>query len=58
MEIELNNADVILHNLEYDGFSTINKLIPYSIYNEVKITDDNIKNNSNFIVDLWDYNSN
>lgn len=56
-DIELNNAKTVLENAKanknnFDGkFLTI---VQGNSFSGVNITDSNIKNNSRFIIDLWD----
>ena len=56
--IQLNNAEKVLKSFETksQGFKETKHLIcPKGSFGDVKITDANIQNNSQFIVDLWDW---
>ena len=57
VEYQFNNADKVLKNLEkkthnFDG--KIQSLFQNGSVGTVTISDANIRNNSQFIVDLWD----
>lgn len=55
--INLNNANIVLESLEsqekglQEQFLT---MVQGNTFGGVDITDSNIKNNSRFIIDLWD----
>ena len=56
-DIKLNNAQDVLNFFSADntvaqeGFLT---MVQGNAYSDVEITENNIKNNSNFIVSIWD----
>ena len=55
--IELNNAKTVLDSLQSkENFSQelFLTMVQGNTYSDVDITDSNIKNNSHFIVNLWD----
>lgn len=55
--LKLNNAGEILDKLQAHGSESSLRfltMVQGNTYSDVKITDSNIKNNSRFIVDLWD----
>lgn len=55
--IELNNAQGVLDyfssedSVNPNGFLT---MVQGNTYSDVEITDDNIKNNSSFVMSIWD----
>lgn len=55
--IELNNAQDVLDyfssedSVNTNGFLT---MVQGNTYSDVEITDDNIKNNSSFVMSIWD----
>lgn len=55
--INLNNASIVLESLESQekGFQErFLTMVQGNTFGGVDITDSNIKNNSRFIIDLWD----
>jgi len=54
----LNNAALVLGQLETEENKEVDekvlRLVPVSSFNNIKIDDNNIENNSKFICDLFD----
>lgn len=57
--MKLNNGKEVLQSMQEDSFLKEESFLRMietenSMCNEINVTDDNIRNNSRFILDLWD----